>query len=313
MARQAGPSVAAEVNFNLSNCRFEATCPDEAVGTATDSPRPLSVILQVTRRCDFSCAFCSETTPMPDPSLALLARIRDHLVGVPRIYVSGGEPMLRNDLFEVLDLFRDRFIVGLPTNATVHSKIGSRLRERVSFVNVGLDGPRSVTSRVRGDYDTIMEGIFRFINVNIPISISSVLLKSTVDAAPFACQIADVLGARKLKMILPIPKGNALRLPDTEYLCVQEAQELFLKLSAMKTRYSWKTNLTMTAWTSDVEGYSILVYPDGKTHAWPVYAAPDKVFLLGNLSEEPIETIWSRNPYKRNHFRKYLGQSILLS
>ena len=30
---------------------------------------PLSVIVQVTKRCDFGCVFCSETLMMPDPTL----------------------------------------------------------------------------------------------------------------------------------------------------------------------------------------------------------------------------------------------------
>ena len=38
-----------------------------ALAEAADAP--LSVIVQVTKRCDFGCVFCSETLMMPDPTL----------------------------------------------------------------------------------------------------------------------------------------------------------------------------------------------------------------------------------------------------
>jgi molybdenum cofactor biosynthesis enzyme MoaA len=36
---------------------------------AASSTAPLSVIVQVTKRCDFDCTFCSETLQMKDPTL----------------------------------------------------------------------------------------------------------------------------------------------------------------------------------------------------------------------------------------------------
>jgi hypothetical protein len=59
------------------------------------------------------------------------------------------------------------------------------------------------------------------------------------------------------------------------------------------------------------EGYSLLVYPNGETYAWPVYDADDKVMLLGNLKEETIQYIWRKYPFKKNHITKYLGKSIM--
>jgi MoaA/NifB/PqqE/SkfB family radical SAM enzyme len=81
------------------------------------------------------------------------------------------------------------------------------LKERVDFVNIGLDGPRNVTTRIRGDYDKIMRGIHRFKEYGISLSLSCVVLSSTKDAVLFTCQIADLVEAKKLKLILPIPKG----------------------------------------------------------------------------------------------------------
>ena len=86
-----------------------------ALGEAATAP--LSVILQVTKRCDFNCGFCSETLQMADPTLDQLDTVRASLAGVQRVFLSGGEPLLRRDLPEIVDMYSG-FIIGLPTNAT---------------------------------------------------------------------------------------------------------------------------------------------------------------------------------------------------
>lgn len=297
--------------FDEGSCRFVSTEEENTTEYAINGP--LSVIVQVTRRCNFNCIFCSETADMPDPSLADLELIRDNLAGVPRVYLSGGEPMLRRDFLDVARLFHGNHIIGLPTNATVHSLISPDLARMINFVNVGIDGPRRTTSQLRGNYDQIMEGIWLFKESGIRLSLSCVVLASTVEAVPYVCQIADVLNAHKLKLILPVPKGNALQLGDDEYLSVARARELFAHVKDLKESYQWQTKITMTAWTDEVEGYSILAYPNGNAYAWPVYDRPDKVLYLGSLYRESISSIWQRYPYKENHLRKYLGRSIMVA
>lgn len=54
-------------------------------------------------------------------------------------------------------------------------------------------------------------------------------------------------------------------------------------------------------------------YPDGRTFAWPVLDAEDKVLYVGNIIHESIQNIWDRYPYKINHLRKYLGDSVFVS
>lgn len=295
--------------FNRSSCRFEVS-----QGEVMIDGLPLSVILQVTRQCNFSCVFCSETEKMAEPTIEEIQRMKDNLRGVPRVYLSGGEPLLRKDLPDVLDMFYGDFVVGLPTNAVIHtSELIQILKEKVDFVNIGMDGPRNVTTRIRGDYDKIMKGIRRFQEYGIPLSLSCVVLSSTKNAVLFTCQIADLMEARKLKLILPIPKGNALDLPESEYLSQKEAEVLFAEVKKAKETYGWTPKITLTAWGPDVEGYSLLVYPDGNTYAWPVYDQAEKVLLLGNLIEEPIGDIWAKNPYKQNHYNKYLGKSIFVA
>lgn len=271
---------------------------------------PLSVILQVTRRCNFNCSFCSEIVQMPDPSLEELDLMRQHLQGVQRVFLSGGEPLLRKDFVEIAELFAQDFIVGLPTNATAGKALAQRLVGKVSFVNIGLEGPRAITNRERGDYNMIIKGVYAFREAGLPLSFSAVMYRSTVQGLPFLYQIADVFQAGKVKLIMPIKKGNGLYLKDEEFLTEPEYEELFQQLLDLRRKFEWHPSLRMTTWTPENEGYSLLVYPTGQTYAWPVYEAEEKVEYLGNLKEETIQDIWKKYRFKHNHLTKYLGKSI---
>jgi MoaA/NifB/PqqE/SkfB family radical SAM enzyme len=271
---------------------------------------PLSVIMQVTKRCDFGCVFCSETLQMADPTLEQLDVIRGNLAGVRRVFLSGGEPLLRRDIVEIIEMFRD-FIVGLPTNATRGVEVAPRLAGKIAFANIGLDGPRATFTRVRGDYDRALRGVRALAAAGLPLSLSAVVLRSTLHALPYLCQIADVLDAGKLKLILPLRKGNALGLAEREFITVDEARDAFARLTELRTTHDWRPAVRLTPWTVETEGHMIVIEPDGTAQAWPAYDQPDLFLRLGNLLHEPITAIWDRYPYKASHYAKYLGRSIL--
>jgi len=298
------------IEFDYNSCRFDGNTDVPTILRTITSP--MSVILQITRKCQFSCIFCSEPEQIPDPSLEALNIMKQNLKGVKRIFLSGGEPLCRNDFDEVLNIFSGEYIIGLPTNAIASSRLLAHIKEKVSFVNIGLDGPRKITTRIRGNYDAIMKGIEQFKAYDVPISLTSVVLRSTMDSLLYTCQIADMLNAKKVKFILPIPKGNALKLPADEYLTHNECIPLFEEIKSGKQKFGWSPLMTFTTWTRDTEGYSVLVYPNGNTFAWPVFSKPEKVLSLGNILNDPIELIWQRYPYKVNHIRKYIGKSIFV-
>jgi MoaA/NifB/PqqE/SkfB family radical SAM enzyme len=285
--------------------------PDANVGNlALHATAPLSVIVQVTKRCDFDCTFCSETLQMKDPPLEQFQVMSANLAGARRVFLSGGEPLLRRDLLEVIDLFGD-YIIGLPTNATRGMQVAPRLAGKISFVNIGFDGPREIFRRVRGDYDKALAGVYAFREAGVPLSLSAVILRSTLSGLPYLLQIADVIGAGKVKLILPLRKGNALNLADHEFITVEEAREHFDRLCELRTIHGWRPAIRMTPWTDTTEGHMIVVEPNGNTNAWPVYDQPDLFLRLGNILEEPITAMWARYSYKLQHFAKYLGASIM--
>jgi hypothetical protein len=150
--RPAVPTAATGVLFT-SGHHFTVAPDADPTALAAQASSPLSVIMQVTKRCNFDCSFCSETLQLPDPTLAELGVMRDNLVGVSRMFLSGGEPLMCRDFADGVDIFAGDFIIGVPTNATRGLEHAAAMSGKVDFVNVGLEGPRTTTNRARGDYD----------------------------------------------------------------------------------------------------------------------------------------------------------------
>ena len=73
--RPSGSTNEGPVTFTAGH-HFAAASGDDVRGLAEAATAPLSVIVQVTKRCDFGCVFCSETLMMPDPTLDELDVIR---------------------------------------------------------------------------------------------------------------------------------------------------------------------------------------------------------------------------------------------
>jgi len=226
------------------------------------------------------------------------------------VFLSGGEPLPRRDLLKVAELFGG-FIIGLPTNATRGPAVAPQLAGKVQFATIGFDGPREIFRRVRGDYDKVLTGVAAFRNAGVPISFSAVVLRSTLHGLPYLLQIADVVGAGKVELILPLRKGNALNLAGHEFITVDEAREHFGRLDELRTIHGWRPAIRMTPWTEATEGHMIVIEPDGAANAWPVYDRPDLFMRLGSILEEAVTALWERYRYKAQHYAKYLGASIL--
>ncbi|MFE7132706.1 radical SAM protein [Streptomyces sp. NPDC057638] len=296
--------------FEGAGHHFSAAPAVDVAAVSAAATVPLSVILQVTKRCDFDCTFCSETLQLPDPTLEQLDTMRTNLAGVGRVFLSGGEPLMRKDFHEIVQMYYGDFILAVPTNATHGLSHAPRIAGKVAFANIGLEGPRATVRRVRGDYDKQMAGVRALQQHGIPLSLSAVVYRSTLSVLPFTIQIGDVLNAGKVKFILPLRKGNALNLAEHEFITQDEAESAFQQLKGLRAEHQWSPALRLTTWTPENEGHMIVVEPNGVARAWPVYDAKDLWEPLGNVLEEPITAIWERYRFKENHYAKYLGRSI---
>lgn len=122
------------------------------------TPRGPVVIWNLIRRCNLTCKHCYALSADHDYAGELsfdeVGQVMDDLKAfhVPVLILSGGEPLLRPDLFEIAERAKGLgFYVGLSTNGTL---IDATMADRVvaqnfDYVGISLDGLRDTHDRFR--------------------------------------------------------------------------------------------------------------------------------------------------------------------
>lgn len=147
--------------------------------------------LSVTDRCDFRCQYCMAETMQFLPRSEVLT-IEELLrtaqlfteLGVRKIRVTGGEPLIRrgvSELFEGLGSLAGLDTLALTTNGSHLADSGHALRNAgVNSVNISLDSLQSdrfkTITRI-GDLDTVLRGVDRAIECGFErIRLNAVIL-----------------------------------------------------------------------------------------------------------------------------------------
>lgn len=111
--------------------------------------RPFNVLIQVTNRCNMRCDFCAFWSngahPREELSLADYRRLERELSEVGRFLISieGGEPLVRPDLVDIVELLSRRHVTLLYTNGWYVDRAIARrlLGAGLSQVGVSIDFP----------------------------------------------------------------------------------------------------------------------------------------------------------------------------
>lgn len=138
------------------------------------APRPFSATFAVTNRCNLRCAYCN--CPFIDPTNLSLEQIdllfqRLRSMGVRRLGLAGGEPMMRADIGEIIGLAkRRRFFVTVNSNLTLYDRHPERLAQ-ADLIYTSLDGDAAAHIAARGEraYDGVMAGIAQLIKDGKPV------------------------------------------------------------------------------------------------------------------------------------------------
>ncbi len=141
------------------------------------------VVWNIIRRCNLHCAHCYTDSHDRDYegelTTAEAKAVIDDLArfGVPVILFSGGEPLLRHDLFELIGYARDRGIRAvLSTNGTlIDREVAETLKTfGLSYVGISIDGPEAIHDRFRGKkgaFQASLRAIHHCLDVGIRVGI----------------------------------------------------------------------------------------------------------------------------------------------
>jgi MoaA/NifB/PqqE/SkfB family radical SAM enzyme len=163
------------------------------------------LIFYPTSRCNSRCVSCEWWKSSGDDDLTLgeIAELASLLpaIGTRVVAFSGGEPLLRRDLFEIAALFRARNVrLELLTSGVLLKQNAREVADVFSRVTVSLDAARHDLYRaVRGidALEAVEEGIERLRRIRPSLSISA---RATLHKANFRELPALVAKARSLSL-----------------------------------------------------------------------------------------------------------------
>ncbi len=209
------------------------------LGPHREPPGPV-VIWNLIRRCNLTCKHCYSISADKDFPGELsrdeVYSVMDDLraFGVPVLILSGGEPLLRPDIYDISRRARAMgFYVGLSTNGTL---IDEHNIERIAeigydYVGISIDGLRETHDRFRrriGAFDESMRAIRLCREAGIKVGMRFTLTMDNAHELPDLLKLMDAEGVDKfyLSHLNYAGRGNRNRKDDAVHRLTREAMDL---------------------------------------------------------------------------------------
>lgn len=142
----------------------------------------------VTNRCNASCPFCESSSGKARADELTLDEaktlIRDlHGMKAHKLILSGGEPLMRPDISEIMEYANQcNIVLGLVTNGWRVPEMESRLRRLKFFLYfTSLDGEPALHDRMRGmddAFERALKGLDLFARMRVPVRIVNTVVHS---------------------------------------------------------------------------------------------------------------------------------------
>ena len=168
--------------------------------------RPV-VVWNITRRCNLKCVHCYSNSQNVQYSDELDTDEGKRLIsdlasfGCPVILFSGGEPLMRKDLPELIQFAVDKGMRAvISTNGTLITKEKAQIFSKtgLSYVGVSIDGTRETHDRFRGvsgAYDASLRGIRNCQEAGIKVGLRFAMTKGNFSEIP---HIFDLLEEKNI-------------------------------------------------------------------------------------------------------------------
>ena len=219
---------------------------------AKETRTPLIGIFELTGRCNLSCRMCYVRRAPNDKSAIASELSTERWLDLGRqaadegllyLLLTGGEPFIRPDFFEIYEGLRELGIqISINTNATmITPEIAQRLAANPPVVvNVTLYGASAETyERTCGDasgFERTLRGISLLRDAGIPVDMRTTIIRQNLDDFE---QIYQISKERKLKLeLVDFVLANRDKAESTPFevrLSAEEQAECVLRLDRMLT------------------------------------------------------------------------------
>jgi len=295
---------------------------------------PRNVYWEMTIACDLACQHCrADAIPHRDPleltTEAGKALMRDVKEMGSMLILTGGDPMKRQDLFELIAYARE---IGLPrgitpsVTPTLTRDVVRRFADLgVATMGVSLEGPgpevHDTFRGVPGTFERSMKALQWAGEFHIPVQVNTTVTRTTLPHLPALHHLlreeaSSVVRRWSLFLLVPVGRGTGMELPSADeveelfswvYSISQEAPFHVGTVEAPHYRRYWiqrklregmspdeiqKLGMRMGFGIRDGNG---VVFVSHKGEVYPAGFLPYP--LLGNLRTQPLSDIYRNSPF----------------
>jgi len=208
--------------------------------------QPRLVAWEVTRSCNLNCVHCrasSDRGPYPGElgtaeCMDILMQIRD--TGVPIVILTGGEPLLRDDIFLLADKGTELGLrMVMATNGTLlKPETVAALKEAgIKRVSISMDAHDAETHdrfrNVPGAFARAVEGARFLREGNLEFQINTTVTRHNKHQVDEIARMAVNLGAAALHLFLLVPTGRAREMVSQE-IEAEEYEKVLTRLCDMR-------------------------------------------------------------------------------
>ncbi|MEW5767679.1 MAG: radical SAM protein [bacterium] len=199
------------------------------------------VAWETTRRCNLSCLHCRagardkpyEGELSTSEALTMIDQIRE--VGRPTLILTGGEPLLREDIFDLAayGIEKGLKVVMAPNGLLLTREVAKKLLKiGIPRISISLDGPEAEShDRLRGvpgAFEGVLAGIRAARSVGLPFQINTTITRRNCDQIEAIMNLAVELGAAACHAFFLVPTGRGEGLKGEE-LTGQEYEDILIR------------------------------------------------------------------------------------
>ncbi|MBL8489135.1 MAG: heme d1 biosynthesis radical SAM protein NirJ [Rhodocyclaceae bacterium] len=299
--------------FRISQFMDEVASPTP-LGPARKPPGPV-VIWNLIRRCNLTCKHCYSISADKDFAGELsteeVFRVMDDLKAfrVPALILSGGEPLLRPDIFDIATRAKSLgFYTALSSNGTL---IDAAMLPRIAevgfdYVGVSLDGLGETHDRFRrlaGAFDASLAGIRLCRDAGLKVGVRFTLTRDNFHDLPGLLRLVEEEGIHRFYFshLNYAGRGNKNRRDDAQHRMTREAMDLLFD-----TCWDYRQRglaREFTTGNNDADGVYLLHwvarrFPERVTHIraklarWGGNSSGINVANIDNLGQVHPDTMW---------------------
>jgi radical SAM protein with 4Fe4S-binding SPASM domain len=203
---------------------------------------PYLVSYSITKKCNLKCKHCysdaTDTQAQDELSTIETKKLLDDLAkwGIRLLIFDGGEPLCRNDFFEIVKYASEkgiRIVVG--SNGTlIDIEMANRMKNAgIQMVQISIDGAKPETHDSfrgeKGAFYRAMQGVKACREVNLPFQFGMVIRKQSLPEIPDMLKLAVESGADAIEFF------DLVQVPRVKKNCPEE----ILSKSERKNVMEW--------------------------------------------------------------------------